>query len=138
MRSLCYRALWCSQWRWCCACSPRDLFSCVVHSLFPKRVVMAYELTRRRFHDLLARYRPSSYETFGQDDARFATPMHHALKSRDRLHVALRSGLRTLSREKQTIVDFGPYPGSLLRLLRNIDFTESARLFGAGLMVSQE
>jgi len=64
--------------------------------------------------------------------------MHHALKSRDRLHVALRSGLRTLSTEKQTIVDFGPYPGSLLRLLRSLDFTKSSRLFGAGLMVSEE
>jgi SAM-dependent methyltransferase len=99
---------------------------------------MAYELTRRRFHYLLAGYRPSCYETFGEDDPRFGAPMHHALKSRDRLHVALRSGLRMLSRDQQTIVDFGPYPGSLLRLLRSLDFTKSARLFGAGLMVSDD
>ncbi len=99
---------------------------------------MAYELTRRRFSDLLAHYRPSRYETFGQDDARFSTPMHHALKCRDRLHVALRSGLRTLSPDRQTIVDFGPFPGSLLRLLRSLNFTRSARLVGAGLMASED
>ncbi len=99
---------------------------------------MAYELTRRSFHHLLAQYRPSRYEMFGQDDARFRTPMHHAMKCRDRLHVALRSGLRTLPSGQQTIVDFGPFPGSLLRLLRTLAFTRSARLFGAGLMASEE
>lgn len=99
---------------------------------------MAYELTRSRFQDLLRSYRPSRYETFGQEDERFAVPMHHALKCRDRLHVALRSGLRTLPRDRQTIVDLGPFPGSLLRLLRSLDFTRSASLFGAGLMASDE
>ncbi len=99
---------------------------------------MAYELTRRAFDALMRAYRPSRYETFGSADPRFTTPMSHALKCRDRLHVALRSGLRTLSPDKQTIVDFGPFPGSLLRLLRSFDFTQSARLFGAGLMASDE
>ena len=99
---------------------------------------MAYELTRHRFRDLLRTYKPSSYETFGPDDARFAVPMHHAMKCRDRLHVALRSGLRRLSSDKQTIVDLGPFPGSLLRLLRSLDYTKSAQLFGAGLMASED
>jgi SAM-dependent methyltransferase len=99
---------------------------------------MAYELTRRHLFDLLRAYEPSSYETFGPDDARFAIPMHHAMKCRDRLHVALKSGLRRLPSEKQTIVDFGPFPGSLLRLLRSLDYTKSARLFGAGLMASED
>lgn len=99
---------------------------------------MAYELTRHRFLDLLRTYQPSSYEAFGQGDTRFTLPMHHAMKCRDRLHVALNSGLRKLSSEKQTIVDLGPFPGSLLRLLRRLNYTNSARLFGAGLMVSEE
>jgi SAM-dependent methyltransferase len=64
--------------------------------------------------------------------------MHHALKCRDRLHVALRSGLQRLPDGPQTIVDFGPFPGSLLRLLRGIEPTKAARLFGAGLMASPE
>jgi SAM-dependent methyltransferase len=64
--------------------------------------------------------------------------MNHAMKCRDRLYVALRSGLCTLPLDKQTIVDFGPFPGSLLRLLRRLDFTQSASLFGAGLMASDE
>ncbi|MEK7236356.1 MAG: methyltransferase domain-containing protein [Nitrospirota bacterium] len=99
---------------------------------------MAYELTRREFDRVMRAYRPSRYETFGSDDPRFTAPMNHAMKCRDRLHVALRSGLRTLPPDKQVIVDFGPYPGSLLRLLRRLDFTQSASLFGAGLMASDE
>jgi SAM-dependent methyltransferase len=35
-------------------------------------------------------------------------------------------------------VDFGPFPGSLLRLLRSLDYTRSAQLFGAGLMASED
>ncbi|OQW35082.1 MAG: hypothetical protein A4E19_01805 [Nitrospira sp. SG-bin1] len=99
---------------------------------------MAYELTRHRFVELLRTYHPSSYETFGQDDTRFTIPMHHAMKCRDRLHVALKSGLRRLASQQQTIVDLGPFPGSLLRILRRLDYTRKARLFGAGLMISDE
>src|SRR5574337_500871 len=100
--------------------------------------VMAYELNRHRFLELLRTFQPSPYEAFGQGDTRFAVPMHHAMKCRHRLHVALKSGLRRLPSEKPTIVDLGPFPGSLLRLLRRLDYTNSARLFGAGLMSSDE
>ncbi len=99
---------------------------------------MAYELTRHRFFELLRTYQPSSYEAFEQGDTRFKIPMHHAMKCRDRLHVALRSGIRRLRSEKQTIVDLGPFPGSLLRLLRSLEYTKSAQLFGAGLMASED
>lgn len=99
---------------------------------------MGFDLTRRQFNRLVRAYQPSRYETFGAEDARFTTPMNHALKSRDRLHVALRSGLQRLPDRQQTIVDFGPFPGSLLRLLRGIQPTKTARLFGAGLMASPE
>ena len=99
---------------------------------------MAYELTRQHFLDLLRTYKPSSYETFGPDDARFVVPIHHAMKSRDRLHVALKSGLRTWPADNQTIFDLGPFPGSLLRLLRKLGYTKSARLFGAGLMITED
>ncbi|MEO5957081.1 MAG: methyltransferase domain-containing protein [Nitrospiraceae bacterium] len=99
---------------------------------------MGYDLTRRQFNRLVRAYQPSRYETFGAEDARFTTPMNHALKSRDRLHVALRSGLQRLPEGPQTIVDFGPFPGSLLRLLRGIQPTKTSHLFGAGLMASPE
>lgn len=99
---------------------------------------MGYDLTRSQFNRLVRAYQPSQYETFGAEDARFTSPMNHALKCRDRLHVALRSGLLRLSDGQQTIVDFGPFPGSLLRLLRGIEATRAARLFGAGLMASPE
>jgi SAM-dependent methyltransferase len=99
---------------------------------------VAYELTRREFDQGMRTYRPSRHETFGSANPRFTAPMNHAMKCRDRLHVALRSCLRTLPPDKHTIVDFGPFPRSLLRLLRRLDFTQSASLFGAGLMASDE
>ncbi|MBK9306360.1 MAG: methyltransferase domain-containing protein [Nitrospira sp.] len=102
------------------------------------RHTMTYNLTKHHFLNLLESYQPSPYESFGQQDERFSVPMHHAMKCRDRLHVALRIGLRTLPSDRQTIVDLGPFPGSLLRLLRRIDYTKSAQLYGAGLMISQD
>lgn len=99
---------------------------------------MAYELTAQGFDRVLRAYRPSRYETFGDDDPRFTTPMSHTMKCRDRLLVALRSGLRYLPGTVPTIVDFGPFPGSLLRLLRGLDATKRARLVGAGLMASPD
>jgi len=99
---------------------------------------MAYELTAQNFDRVLRAYCPSQYETFGDDDPRFVTPMSHTMKCRDRLQVALRSGLRCLPDGAPTIIDFGPFPGSLLRLLRGIEPTRDACLFGAGLMASSE
>jgi SAM-dependent methyltransferase len=93
-------------------------------------------LRRGDFRRLLAAYRPSPFEVFGDVDPRFTRPLHHALKSRDRLWAALGSGLRRLADEEGTIADLGPYPGSLLRLLRTV--CPRARLIGAGLMASRE
>jgi SAM-dependent methyltransferase len=96
----------------------------------------ATPLGRAAFRRLLAAYRPSPFEVFGADDQRFTRPLHHALKSRDRLQVALESGLRGLPDGDVTIADLGPYPGSLLRLLRTL--RPRARLIGAGLMAAPE
>jgi SAM-dependent methyltransferase len=91
---------------------------------------------RAAFRRLLAAYRPSPFEVFDDDPGRFTRPLHHALKSRDRLFVALASGLRRLADGPGTIADLGPYPGSLLRLLRRL--RPRARLIGAGLMAAPE
>lgn len=99
---------------------------------------MGVELTRRAFQRALRAYQPSRYEAYGSANPRFTVPMHHAWKCRDRLHVALRSGLKPLAVPDPMIVDFGPFPGSLLRLLRRLDATNGARLFGAGLMMDAE
>lgn len=93
-------------------------------------------LGRGDFRRLLAAYRPSPFEVFDEDDRRFTRPLHHALKSRDRLFAALESGVRHLAGAEGTIADLGPYPGSLLRLLRTR--CPRARLIGAGLMASPE
>ena len=92
-------------------------------------------IRRATFRRLLDGYRPSPFETFPDGDGRFTRPIHHALKSRDRLLVALASGLGRLDDgDGGTIADFGPYPGSLLRLLRIV--RPRARLVGAGLMAT--
>ena len=99
---------------------------------------MGYNLTRSQFNRWERADQPSRYETFGVRDACFTTPMNHAVKCRGRLHVALRSGLQRLWNGPQTRVDFGPFPGSLLGLLRGIKPTRAAPLFSAGLMASPE
>jgi SAM-dependent methyltransferase len=104
--------------------------------MIARRPPDAAPLGRAAFHRLLAAYRPSPFETFDDHDPRFTRALHHALKSRDRLFVALESGLRRLPAGEATIADLGPFPGSLLRLLRML--RPRARLIGAGLMVAPE
>ncbi len=99
---------------------------------------MPHRLSRRVFRQALNAYSPSRYEAYDEADARFVRPMHHALKSRDRFYVALRSGLRRLPAGDRTVIDFGPYPGSLLRLLRSLHPSKDLRLAGAGLMTTDE
>jgi len=99
---------------------------------------MPHRLSRRVFRQALNAYSPSRYEAFDETDARFVRPMHHALKSRDRFYVALRSGLRRLPDGDRTVIDFGPYPGSLLRFLRGLHPSKDLRLVGAGLMTNDE
>ena len=55
--------------------------------------------SRGNVRRLLAAHRPSPFEVFGDGDPRFTRPLHHALKSRDRLFVALEGGLRRLADE---------------------------------------
>jgi SAM-dependent methyltransferase len=94
-------------------------------------------LNRRTFQAVLNAYQPSRYESFGED-RRFRTPMHHALKNRARFYAALRSGLSYLPDRPVTLLDFGPYPGTLLRLVRAMDPDRTVRLIGAGLMTRPE
>ncbi len=95
---------------------------------------MGKGLTKRRFRQLVQEYRPTRFESFGEEDRRFHRPMHHLLKNRDRFFVALRSGVSFLPPDGGTVIDFGPYPGSLLRLLRAIRPGRALTLVGAGLM----
>ncbi len=102
------------------------------------RVEKPVTLTKRAFGAMLETYQPSRYEVFGEQDPRFRRPMHHALKCRDRLYRALQTGLPRVPAGSATILDFGPYPGSLLRLLRLWDWQKRWTLIGAGLMASRE
>lgn len=99
---------------------------------------MTQRISRRAFREVLRAYEPSRYERFGEADPRFKTPMHHALKNRRRFYAALRSGLSHLPEGSAAVVDFGPYPGTLLRLIRTLDPDRRVQLVGAGLMARPE
>jgi SAM-dependent methyltransferase len=99
---------------------------------------MTQGLSRKEFRLMLRAYEPSRYERFGEADPRFKAPMHHAVKSQQRFYAAIRSGLSYLPAAPATILDFGPYPGTLLRLLRRLDAGKRMRLVGAGLMTGTE
>lgn len=95
---------------------------------------MKRPLTRGSLCQVLRAYEPSRYERFGEADTRFTAPMHYCRKNRDRFYVALRSGLGYLPVGSPTVLDFGPYPGTLLRLIHSMDHGRNVRLMGAGLM----
>ena len=57
-------------------------------------MIARWRFTRAEFSRLLAAYQPSPFEVFDDGDPRFTRPAHHALKSRDRLFVALEAGLQ--------------------------------------------
>lgn len=93
--------------------------------------------SRRRFDQIVRDYVPLPYEAFPADDRRFTRPMHHVLNNRDRLWFALDRGVRYLPRGRSTVVDFGAYPGSLLRILHRL-VPPGPRLIGVGLMTSDD
>ncbi len=99
---------------------------------------MLPRLTKRAFMKTLSAYQPLPCERFGDSDPRFVRPLHHALKCQDRFFIALRAGLPRLSPGKRTVVDFGPYPGTLLRLVHALYPSKDVRLVGAGLLTSAE
>lgn len=102
---------------------------------------MPSPLTKHAFMRILDEYRPSPYEGFGDANPRFSKPMHHAMKCRERFYAALRSGVARWHDHGGTVIDFGPYPGTLLRLLNLIlpsDEPRKLRLVGAGLMTNLE
>jgi SAM-dependent methyltransferase len=99
---------------------------------------MSPRLTKQAFRQTLNDYQPLPWERFGDSDPRFVRPLHHALKCQDRFYVALRAGLHRLLPGQRTVVDFGPYPGTLLRLVRTLCESKEVRLVGAGLLTTAE
>ncbi len=92
----------------------------------------------RRLKQLMRDYQPLPFESFSPNDRRSSVQMHHVLKNYDRLWVALRTAGRYAPPGPLTVADLGTYPGSLLRLLRRLIPSETCRLVGVGLMISDE
>lgn len=95
-------------------------------------------ISLRRFNEVVREYEPLPFEDFSPADQRFQVRMHHVLKNRDRLWMALRRAADYLPPGALTVVDLGTYPGSLLRLLHRVLSPRRCRLIGVGLMVSEE
>lgn len=96
------------------------------------------KISLRRFNEVVREYEPLPFEAFSPADQRFRVRMHHVLKNRDRLCLALRAAGRYLPSGPATVVDLGTYPGSLLRLLHRLLFPRACRLIGVGLMISDQ
>lgn len=93
----------------------------------------------RQFDRLIDAYQPLPFEQFPDDDRRFnRRSVHWALKNRTRLSFSVRTAARYFPAGYFTVADFGPYPGSLLRLLRRLYPPERCRLIGVGLDFSSD
>ena len=100
----------------------------------------AWQAIRRgRFDRLVREYKPLAFEVVESTELRrFRVPMHHVLKNRDRLWLALKVASKYFPTVPFTVADLGTYPGSLLRLLHFLLPPETCRLIGAGLMISDD
>ncbi len=94
-------------------------------------------LSYSRFRQILRDYRPLEFEVLESQEF-YRLPMHHALKSRTRLWLSLRTTSRYFPAHPFTVVDLGTYPGSLLRFLHRLLSPDRCRLIGVGLMISDE
>ncbi|MBI3635233.1 MAG: class I SAM-dependent methyltransferase, partial [Candidatus Rokubacteria bacterium] len=93
----------------------------------------------RQFDRLIDAYQPLPFERFPDGDPRFRRrSVHWALKNRHRLSLSVRTAARYFPAGPFTVADFGPYPGSLLRLLRRLFPPERCRLVGVGLDFSED
>lgn len=106
----------------------------------PSSGTRAGETIRRgQFDRLIREYDPLAFEVIPSTDwRRFRVPMHHGLKNRDRLWLALRVASRYFPPGSFAVADLGTYPGTFLRILRHFLPPERCRLIGAGLLTSDD
>lgn len=101
---------------------------------------MAQILSEQEFYNYIFHdYRPSTYESLA-GDSRFSSGVNYSYISRTRcFYVCQYIARKILDRpaEVQRVVDFGFYPGTLLRLLKEL-LGEKVRCFGAGLKFDKD
>jgi len=97
------------------------------------------KISRSQLKQLIRDYEPLDFEIISTTaDHSSHVRRHHVLKNSERLWVALRNAARYISPGPLTVADLGTYPGSLLRLLRRLLPSETYRLIGVGLMISED
>ncbi len=96
---------------------------------------------KKRFFRWIRRLEESPYEASRLDKSRYIDPsVTYAVLHRERFYYTLRSALRYLENRNPVIVDFGVYPGTLLRIAGAClpELGYRPRLIGAGLLISPE
>ncbi len=97
------------------------------------------KISRSQLNQLVRDYEPLDFEIISTtEDHSSHVRRHHFLKNYNRLSVALRTAAHYFPPGALTVADLGTYPGSLLRLLRRLLPSETYRLIGIGLMISED
>jgi SAM-dependent methyltransferase len=85
---------------------------------------------------VLNEYKPSQYELFPPEDTRFSGDVHYPHVCRTRCYLVYREIARQLPAGGK-ILDFGFYPGTLLRQLKEL-LGDKVQCYGSGLKVDEE
>jgi SAM-dependent methyltransferase len=86
---------------------------------------------------MIEQYDPLEFELIEERGwATFARPMNYVLRNRFRFFKVFQYILKYFHLSNTTFVDLGPYPGTFLRLLRQLGNSDSLALYGVGLNAS--
>lgn len=95
-------------------------------------------VSRKSFRAVMESYDPLPFEVADPSDPRFNIPMHHMLKNEDRFWKTLKVASEYFPEGDFAVADLGTYPGSLLRLLHRLLDPDRVRLFGVGLLTTDD
>lgn len=99
---------------------------------YPHRILSESEFNRYVLKD----YEPSQYEIFPPEDTRFSSDVYYPHVCRTRCYMVYREIARRLP-EGGKIIDFGFFPGTLLRQLKEL-LGDKIRGYGSGLKVDKD
>jgi SAM-dependent methyltransferase len=99
---------------------------------------MKRALHQKEFLRRVDAYQPNEFEVMGQGSwAEFKRPMNYLLRNRHRFYKVLEFVFNHYHLHDAAFLDLGPYPGTFLKLLRQMNSSKGLELFGAGLLASE-
>ena len=94
-------------------------------------------LSRPSYFKIAENYVPLSFEILGDETGlTFKRPMNYALRTRFRYFLVFQYIREHFKLLDSTLLDLGPYPGTFLRLIRDVVSSGNLKLYGAGLNAS--